>query len=360
LTLLATLAAVPAQAQRMPQGSWYLATKAPPGGSASGIAIDPSGNIFVSDSADTVIRKYDASFNLLKTFGSTGDGSGQFRGVRVLAIGSNQSLYTIEETNSRVQIFDFDGNPKGQFGTEGTADGCFNKPSGIAVGKDTGVYVSDKGNSRVQIFDETGGFQSKFGSSGFFDGQFSSPGSISTFPNGNLAVADYSNKRIQTFDSVGNFLRKCKVSDAFKAGDPTMRKFIFPSMGDRLWDVVLGYSLVYAPEFIFAGNSGALYATSLAASRSNNFQGYATVVLNENLSGLKGWWDETNYYNGSLRTFDRGGPLPRHPPATYWLPMETIISVSGNAPIASRCQNRETLFPSQPSFPKPGSHGLPS
>ncbi len=235
LTLLATLAAVPAQAQRMPQDSWYLAKEVaiPELGQMRGIAQDGSGNTFVSDSDHACIRKFDPQWRLLKSFASLGTGDGNLDGPESIAIGKNQKLYVVDKNNNRIQTFDLEGNSLRNFGTKGTSDGKFNEPSGVAIGGNDTVYVSDRQNNRVQAFTPEGVFLFKFGTPGSLDGQFAGPGKLSTSPiNGNLAICDTGNNRVQTFDANGVFLNKTPIysGDYYAARE----RLYNPSYGDLI------------------------------------------------------------------------------------------------------------------------------
>jgi DNA-binding beta-propeller fold protein YncE len=173
----------------------------------SGIAVDASGNVFISDAAQNQIRKLDKSYKFQKRFGTSGQGDGQFAQPRGLAISPDGRLYSVDSGGCRVQIFDLEGNFLGKFGSAGSSDGAFNQPHSVAVAPDGRVYVSDSQNHRVQVFDSTGKFLFKFGSNGNFYGQFNNPSGIAISPNGLVAVADTDNFRIQLFDSDGKFVR---------------------------------------------------------------------------------------------------------------------------------------------------------
>ena len=173
-----------------------------------GVAVDSTGNIYISSYQDGEIRKFDKNYNFVKRFGSIGTGNGQFAsGPLELAIGSNNRLYAVDHEGARIEIFDLDGNYVSKFGLSGAGDGQFNHPWGIAVSTNR-VYVADRDNHRIQIFDLNGNFIKKVGGLGSFGGQFSSPYGIAVLSDGKVAVADNGNERIQILDSDGNYLSK--------------------------------------------------------------------------------------------------------------------------------------------------------
>jgi len=171
-----------------------------------GIAVDSSGNIYISSHQDQEVAKFDKNYNFIKRFGSSGSGNGQFNGVLEMAVGPNNRLYVVDHSNHRVQIFDLEGNFVGKFGINGSGDGQFSAPWGIAVSTNR-VYVVDKGNHRFQIFDLNGNFIKKIGIQGSFGGQFNDPYAVSVCPDGAIVIGDRGNSRIQKFDSEGNFLK---------------------------------------------------------------------------------------------------------------------------------------------------------
>lgn len=196
-------------------GTWIknFGTHQSPEQDTHGIAVDASGNIFISYYQANVICKFSPELGFIKSFGSAGGGDGQFNGVLEMAIGPNQRLYVVDHSGHRVQYFDLEGNFLGKFGGEGTGNGNFKYPWGIAVGKDNKVYVADRDNHRVQVFDANGNYLSKFGTQGSFDGQFQSPHGLAALPDGKIAVADHGNGRIQIFSGDGNYLSKFNFMD---------------------------------------------------------------------------------------------------------------------------------------------------
>lgn len=172
-----------------------------------GVAVDSTGNIYISSHQDQEVSKFDKNYNFIKRFGSSGSGDGQFNGVLEMAVGSNNRLYVVDHSNHRVQIFDLEGNFVGKFGVNGSGDGQFSAPWGVAVSTNR-VYVADCNNHRIQIFDLNGNFIKKVGGHGSFGGQFRSPYSLSLLPDGNLVVGDRGNSRLQVLDAEGNYLRK--------------------------------------------------------------------------------------------------------------------------------------------------------
>ena len=119
---------------------------------AVGVAVDAAGNLFVSDSENKVICKFDPAGNLLLSFGGPGSAPGLFNGPVGLALDSAGDLYAADYGNNRIQKFSPNGSLLSYWGTQGTGAGQFNLTLDVAIGPDGSIYVTDSGNNRVQKF----------------------------------------------------------------------------------------------------------------------------------------------------------------------------------------------------------------
>jgi sugar lactone lactonase YvrE len=149
------------------------------------------------------------TYEFVTKWGSEGNNDGQFYSPAGLAIDTNGYIYVSDSHNHRVQKFDANGSYINQWGSQGSANGKFGFPAGIAIDTNGYIYVSDGlSNNRVQKFDTNGGFISKWGSSGSGNGQFDGPSGITVDSNGDIYIVDTWNYRIQKLDSNGNFITK--------------------------------------------------------------------------------------------------------------------------------------------------------
>jgi sugar lactone lactonase YvrE len=136
------------------------------------------------------------------TIGSSGSGDGQFNGPVGIAIDSANDLYVADSGNNRIQKFNSAGTFVTKWGTMGTGNGEFNAPQGVAVDTVGTVYVGDTGNNRVQLFSNTGTFLEVCGSAGSGDGQFSGPADVASNSAGTFFyVADRDNFRVHKFST---------------------------------------------------------------------------------------------------------------------------------------------------------------
>ena len=174
------------------------------------LAIDSSGNVYVSDQLNNRIQKFDAAGNFILEWGGlpTGSGDGEFSFTFDVAIDASDNVYVVDIFNQRIQKFDTSGNFLLKWGSGGTGDGQFGNPVGVAVDAlGDNVYVTDFQNHRVQKFDDTGTFILEWGSVGSGVGEFNFPYGVAVDSSGNVYVTENSAPhRVQKFDANGNFL----------------------------------------------------------------------------------------------------------------------------------------------------------
>ena len=84
--------------------------------------------------------------------GLQGSGEGQFDLPKGVAVDSTGNVYMANTDNSLIQKFDSNLNFITQWGSSGTGDGQFRSPNGLAVDLTGNVYVADSDNNRIQKF----------------------------------------------------------------------------------------------------------------------------------------------------------------------------------------------------------------
>ena len=172
-----------------------------------GVAVAADGSVYVADSRNNRIQKFDSQGNLLLTWGTFGSldaasaGPGNFNEPWGVAVGPDGSVYVTDTWNHRVQKFDANGNFITMWGTfgQGETAAAFWGPRGIAVGADGRVYVADTGNKRIAVFDANGTGVSTIGFGGSDPGQFDEPVGVAVTADGTVFVADTWNQRVQVF-----------------------------------------------------------------------------------------------------------------------------------------------------------------
>jgi DNA-binding beta-propeller fold protein YncE len=115
--------------------------------------VDSAGNVYVSDSFNGRVQKFDPDGKYLMTYGQRGDAWGEFDKPKGVAVDGFGNLYVVDAGWSNVQIF----NPKGQillfFGGRGGYPGLLRNPNPIAIDKHNRIYVGDFLNARVEVYD---------------------------------------------------------------------------------------------------------------------------------------------------------------------------------------------------------------
>jgi sugar lactone lactonase YvrE len=172
----------------------------------NGIAIDSAGNIWIADSGNNRIQKFNSAGVYQTKFGTFGTGNGQFDQVGGMAIDTSDNVFVVDYGNNRIQKFNSSGTYQSKFGTFGTGNGQFSYPSAVARDSANNLYVTDTFNYRVQKFDSAGAYLSQWGAFGSADGQFKEPYGLAIDASDNVYVADLGNNRIQKFTSAGAFL----------------------------------------------------------------------------------------------------------------------------------------------------------
>ncbi|WP_164913772.1 PKD domain-containing protein, partial [Methanoculleus taiwanensis] len=183
----------------------------------NGMAGDGDGAVLVADTNNHRIQKFDRNGTVITTFGERGsptapgeipvdEADGKFFMPEGVAIDGDGFIYVADTGNHRIQKFDTNGTFIRKWGSYGTSDGAFDNPESIAADADGFIYVADTGNNRIQKFDRNGTFITKWGSAGISDGRFGEPRGIAVDPAGYVYVADCNNIRVQKFDSNGTFV----------------------------------------------------------------------------------------------------------------------------------------------------------
>jgi sugar lactone lactonase YvrE len=206
-----------------------------------GIAVDGTGNIFVTDFGNRTIRKISPSglvSTLAGAVGSTNSVNGigseaHFRSPRSLAIGTNNNIYVTDTSDETIRQITPNGTVTtfaGSSGTQGSADkkgtaASFTLPIGIAADAAGNLYVADTGNHtirKITVDANVSTLAGLAGDSGADDGtngtaRFRSPNSLVVDGHGTVFVADTFNDTIRKITPAG--VVTTLVGSAGKAGD---------------------------------------------------------------------------------------------------------------------------------------------
>jgi sugar lactone lactonase YvrE len=184
------------------------------------VAVAPDGSVYVADSRNNRIQEFDAGGRLIRTwgtFGATANGQaappGTFNEPWGIAVGPDGSVYVADTWNHRVQKFDAHGEFMAAWGHEGQGDAldALWGPRGVAVDRTGRVFVSDTGNKRVVAYDANGNGLTSVGvagTGGIDQGFLDEPVGVAVGPDSTVYVADTWNMRIQAFrlDTAGDYI----------------------------------------------------------------------------------------------------------------------------------------------------------
>ncbi|NTU71000.1 MAG: hypothetical protein HGB10_04165 [Coriobacteriia bacterium] len=200
---------------------------------------DSLGNVYVLNTQNHRIEKYDSNGTWLAQIGEHGFNDGQFRYPRAFTIDADDNILVADTSNSRIQKFnssgafvsvfayvyapagvavdaggnvyaaaedhnfvvkfDSSGTEIDSWGTYGGDPGSFNYPGQLVVDGDGHVLVCDRGNARVQEFTNDGTLLDVFGGSGTGTGQMITPTGIAVDTHGRVLVSDGPLNRVQVF-----------------------------------------------------------------------------------------------------------------------------------------------------------------
>ena len=175
-----------------------------------GIAVDGAGNVYVADTANSRIQKFDAAGNFITKWGGFGAGDGMVQYPRGVAIDPEGAVFVID-ARGLVQKF----TSMGTFVSKWTTgDGSISTPpNGIAVDHAGNVYVADTFHDRVLKYTSTGSLVTSWGTTGSGNGQMNRPNGIAVGSDGTVYLLDTYNQRIQTFTTVGTYVSQWSTLD---------------------------------------------------------------------------------------------------------------------------------------------------
>ena len=166
-------------------------------------------------------EKHDAyqsmPLSVMETFGSTGNGLGQFVYPRGIAIDESAGFIYIVDKTARIQRFSFGGDADLIWTTP---ESKYGKPTGLQVASDGRLYVADTHYHRILIYDRDGRELDRFGQYGNGPRQFIQPTDVAFGPQGRIYVSEFGgNDRVQIFSSdwkyIGEFGSHGSARDQF-------------------------------------------------------------------------------------------------------------------------------------------------
>ncbi|MBI5032326.1 MAG: 6-bladed beta-propeller [Chloroflexi bacterium] len=177
-----------------------------------GIAVDSDGYVYVVDSGNERVQKFDRNGKFVTMWGFKGNGDGQFSfdGGGVIGIDTENNLYVGDNGNYRVQKFDRNGKFLTKWGSPGSGEGQFGFITSLKIDRQNHVYVLDTDYHHVEVFDGSGKFLNRWGKKGYVDGTFYYESSLAIDSHGQIWIAgatSFPPSPLQVFDSNGKWLK---------------------------------------------------------------------------------------------------------------------------------------------------------
>jgi len=159
-----------------------------------GVDLDLEGNVYVVNTGANAIVKVSDGGQVLRSYGTTGDGPGALSQPTDVAVDDLGNLYIVDTENERIQVL----NREGEYLREWSISpaNTFDSPH-IVWGRQGLLFLTDPEMGRVHVYDQNGRLVTSWGGKGSQGGQFSKPVGIGYDQRVSVYVADTYNHRIQ-------------------------------------------------------------------------------------------------------------------------------------------------------------------
>ena len=210
-----------------------------------GVAVDSAGNLYVADTENFTIRKITpagAVTTLAGTAGTSGVSDGTGSGARFespwsVAVDSSGDLYVSDQRSNTIRKITPAGvvtTLAGAPGVVGAADGAgssasFNGPEGIAVDAMGNLFIADTGNNTLRKVTPGGVVSTVAGAAGLGgstdatgpNARFSNPDAVTVDGSGNVYVADSGTNLIRLVSPSGAVTTLAGAPYAYGSADGT-------------------------------------------------------------------------------------------------------------------------------------------
>lgn len=205
----------------------------------SDISIDKDGNIYVLDSGNFRIQKYDPEGNYMATFGRKGQGPGEFEGPESIDIDADGNIYIADPGNNRVSVLSQDGKELRTFKTGKLVIPFKLLPTGDILTGTSTFYGESIGKPNkeythpvIEIFDKDGVIKKGFGKPYDYEDNYVNVSGNTihyTFDkNNNIYVSFRFQNRVEKFSSKGTLLFTADRQLSFEITRPKLLLEEFP------------------------------------------------------------------------------------------------------------------------------------
>jgi tripartite motif-containing protein 71 len=277
------------------------------------IAVGPEGSIYVADQSSSVIQVFDQNGAFRREIGRAGTRPGELTSVGAIAVAADNTLF-VADGNNRIDRFDASGNLIHSFGRRGTGVGEFNFGKGGGNDAPAGgglvtagnfLFVSDSLNNRLQRFNLDGSGATEIVPPGLLY----NPRGLAVRGQ-RLIVADDKNHRLVVMDFGGRVIRTIGSGQGARgnqfsfpfgvAVDPRGRVFVADDINQRVlrfgpqpdykykarWGSYgTGPGQLAYPRAIASDATGALYVTNTGNDRIDVFNNTGGLLRSWGVSG---------------------------------------------------------------------------
>jgi sugar lactone lactonase YvrE len=181
----------------------FIGVMVPPAGFGrpAGIAITDKGEKYVVDAVAHKLYKFAIDDTYIGEFPKNQAGE-ELNTPTHVATDRNGNVYVTDAMNFIVRVYDKEGTFIRRLGGVGDIPGNFARPKGIALDSDNNLYVVDANHDNFQIFDQKGRLLLFVGGTGSAPGEFFLPSGMYIDAHDRIFVADTFNRRIQVFQFI--------------------------------------------------------------------------------------------------------------------------------------------------------------
>ncbi len=189
-----------------PAGQWLGTLADPPQVSGAwqplGVAVNAEGKVYVTNGSvrGRAVAGYDVQGRFVSAYGTISEGAAT--GVSYpagMALGQNGNMFVSDSNHSRIAVLNQEGDIVASYGGS-VGNESLALPRGIFIDRRGFLYVTDAPSHIVKVWDasqEPAKYLFSFGEPGSADGQLLYPNAVAVDSRGRIYVTDTGNDRIQ-------------------------------------------------------------------------------------------------------------------------------------------------------------------
>ncbi len=174
------------------------------------LAIDQEGQVFVVDSGNHRVLKFDHAGNFLAAVGGFGWGREQFDRPLDITAKTGLDVFIADYNNERIERYDTKLNYISSFYSNAAVSTAlqFGFPDGVDISRHGELFICDQEHDRILKLNIRGEPDVSFGDFNSGEGQLQLPAKIEISPADLVYVSDQPANEIVVFDYYGNYLSR--------------------------------------------------------------------------------------------------------------------------------------------------------